>query len=211
MEEWQKWLNEQRAKNTMVVEEIPLRDVQPPWDMQNDGNYRREPPAFFNLEGLKIQAKREVPAWTQPIMKEIGNGAVVLAETSERKYWIAKDSEVVLLSATPEPGNLKEKNHVLLRPTIQASESNLSQAHGGKLPPYAELLEKHSVEWYYLPQDGGRFSEKVNKYGIIRLDSKDEVQIRPESRWFNRYEMRQAFKNGDMTEHLTQVLLLKYL
>ena len=61
--EWQKWLNEQREKSTMIVEEIPLKKVVPPWGMQEDGNYRREPPAYFNFVGVSVsRANREVSA-----------------------------------------------------------------------------------------------------------------------------------------------------
>lgn len=217
METWRDWLKKQREEMTerivfgnvglreqkMTVKEIPLSKVALPWGMQADGNYRREPEAFFNIIGVEIRANREVPAWSQPMLKELGKSVVVIVRTKS-KY---------LIVARQEPGNPANKNYTLIGPTIQASESNLLQKHGGKRPPYAELLDYHKVKFVELPQDGGRFYGKINKYAIITIDSEvaGKITLLPNSKWLNADEIHEAFLQGDVNEHLTQALLLDVL
>jgi hypothetical protein len=200
--EWQKWLNEQRAQSTMTVEKISLANVFEPWGMKEDGNYRREPPAFFNVVGASVQAKREVLAWSQPMLEELGKGYVVLVETEDGR---------VLLTSRQEPGNPPEKNYILLGATLQTSESNLLQKHGGKRPPYAEVLDKYQPRVVEFVQDGGRYIGKRNVYGRIKIKSQDEVQLLANARWFDNSEVREAVIYGEANEHLIQALTLKCL
>lgn len=200
MKDWEKWLNEQRNKNTMTVRGISLASVAPPWGMQTDGNFRREPPGFFNIMGAEIQANREVPAWSQPILQEIGKGIVVLVQDEV--------AEKLLLTIRQEPGNPANKGYILLGPTIQASESNLQQKHGGKRPPFAELLDKYEINYIDFSQDGGRFLEKINKYAILRVKSQKEVNLPPNARWFDLNELSEAVITGEANEHLLQTVAL---
>lgn len=116
-----------------------------------------------------------------------------------------------LLVARQEPGNPADKNYILLDPTIQASESNLLQKHGDKKPPFAELIDEYGEpEWAELPQDGGRFLGKINKYGILRIGSADEVMLPPNARWFASDEITEALLKGEANEHLTQALAVLF-
>lgn len=211
MNEWQKWITGQREANEgMTVEKIPLSEVDDPWGMQSDGNYRREPEGFFNIIGVKIQANREVPFWSQPVLEEIGKGVVVLVKSTTEE-----GIPIFLLTSKPEPGNPENKNFVLLKPTIQASESNMAQVHGGKRPPFAELLDKYgdSVIWIELPQDGGRSLGKVNNYAVMEITTEDakEIVLPPDARWFQIEEIGEALFNGDVNEHLSQALTLEMM
>lgn len=207
---WGIWLESQRETNKMIVEKIPLSEVGDPWGMQPDGNYRQEPRAFFDIVGVNIQAKREVPFWSQPIIKELGKGIVVLVKSKNKEGDL-----IFLLTSKPEPGNPTDKNFVLLKPTIQASESNMARAHSGEKPPFAELLDKYgnSIIWIELPQDGGRSLGKVNKYAVMEITTEDakEIVLPPDARWFRLEEISEALFNGDVNEHLSQALALERL
>jgi oxidase EvaA len=204
---WKDWLADQRKKSEMTVEEISLSEVDDPWGM-HDGNYCREPEGFFNIVGAKIRANREVSDWSQPIMKELGKGVVVLVKSMDKHR-----RTMLLLIARQEPGNPANKNHILLGPTIQASESNMAQVHGGKRPPFAELLDKYgdSIIWIELPQDGGRFFGKVNKYAIMEIatEGTKEIVLSSNASWFYPTEISEALVNGDVNEHLSQALALE--
>ncbi len=207
MNKWENWLANQRKKSGMTVEEISLMSVDKPWGIQETGNYGRIPEAFFNIVGAKIQADREVPAWSQPIIKEFGKGVVALVKSK-----IEEGDTKFLLTARQEPGNSADKSYILLGPTIQASESNMSQAHGGKRPPFAELLDKcgNSVTWTELPQDGGKFLNKTNKYAVVEIIAEEAKKIVLPSnvRWFRESEIQAAFFKGEINEHLLQALML---
>ena len=197
MDEWQKWFDEQVKRSTMKVKQIPLTQVGLPWGMQPDGNYGRSDGAFFQIPGVEIQANREVPSWPQPIVKEVGEGAIVLA--------INENGEVVV-TAKQEPGNPSHLGHTLLAPTVQASLSNLQQAHGGRKPPYAELLngrEKSVV----LPQDGGRFLEKQNAY-FVKTVGTDEIELLPNATVITMKNLATAILGGCANEHLIQAFAL---
>ncbi|TAL46899.1 hypothetical protein EPN87_04075 [archaeon] len=195
--EWQKWLNEQRAQSKMVVEEIPLTSVEPPWGMQIDGNYRREPPGYFNIHGLRIRTSPEAKPWTQPVLAETGKGYIVLVESVS--------DGTTLLRTRQEPGNPASKNYVLLGSTLQTSETNLKSN-----PPYAEILSKYDVRTFDIPQDGNRFYQKVNKYGVLRVPSQKEITLRPDARWFNDSEVYEAVLYGETNEFLLQVLSFRH-
>lgn len=213
---WYGWLLKQREANKeMTVEKIPLSEVEHPWGMQKgeDGAYLyygRSDDTFFRMIGIKVKTdKREVEGgWTQIILEEIGKGVVVLVKSVDEK-----GNPIFLLTSKPEPGNPADKNFVLLKPTIQASESNMAQAHGGKRPPFAELLDKYgdSVIWIEPPQDGGRFLNKVNKYAIIEITIEDmrKIALPPDARWFKLFEIGEALKSNNVNEHLSQALELE--
>jgi len=210
---WRGWLLSQRnANKEMTVEKIPLSEVEYPWGMQKDENgndlyYGRSDGEFFGLVGVRVRTdKREVKGgWTQVMLEEVGKGVVVLVESVNEK-----GDPIFLLTSKPEPGNPADKYFVLLKPTIQASESNMAQAHGGKRPPFAGLLDQYgsSIIWIGLPQDGGRFLGKANKYAIIEIVPEDaeKIALPPDARWFQTDEIVEASKSGDINEHLSQAL-----
>lgn len=203
MDDWRKWLKEQRGRSEMKVREMPLKDVPAPWGMQGSGDYGRSDGQFFKYIGIEISVPkgREVASWMQPMKVEVGPGAVVL---------IVNENDEMLITARMEPGNPAENgfNYVLIGPTIQASKSNLDQAHGGKKPPYSELLNQiKDIAWTGLWQDGGRDFKKLNYYAIIRV-RKDEITLLPDARWFTPNEIAEAITNGDTNEHLSQALAL---
>jgi hypothetical protein len=199
---WREWLAERRAASSMSVEVVPLTDV-PGWGLQDDGScYRRPDRKFFEIVGMQISVprpeQREVVSWGQPAICEVGQGAVVLVETTLG----------FLIQAKAEPGN-DAKGRVLLAPTLQASQSNLDGAHGGPRPPRADLLDNTFPAWTELRQDGGRFFNKVNCYAaIFVVGVGNELQLREDERWFTPAELNEAVLAGEVNEHLTQVFAI---
>jgi len=167
-------------------------------DWEDDGTAILRPAdeAFFKVIGMNIAptGQREVRSWDQPMIQEKGPGAVVLIVNKRGEF---------LLQAKAEPGN-DSPGCVLLAPTLQASLSNLQQAHGGKKPPRSELITE-DTRWIKLLQDGGRFFHKTNHYAVLRVEGKKTVgQLLPDERWFTRRELMEAIRNGCANEHLLQ-------
>lgn len=199
--EWREWLAGERAKSTMSVEEISLAEVKG-WGMQETGaRFGRPDGKFFDLVGVRItNAGREVAVWDQPMLREVGAGAVVLFRLLD----------LFLVAAKAEPGNPRRGGCVMLAPSFQALVSNLEQAHGGKRPPRAEFLDDCAVKWVAFQQDGGRYFGKANRYAIVRVKI-GEITLNPNERWFTRSELCDAFRAGECNEHLAQALLLAVL
>lgn len=208
--DWKEWLAAQRAASQMTATVIPLSEAQP-WGMQDNGaRFGRPDGSFFNLVGAHVVAQREVREWNQPLLRETGEGIVVLVITKAAPA-------LFLIAARQEPGNTTKPGNVLLGPTLQTSLSNLQQTHGGKRPPRAELLDgQEDIKWVEMTMDGGRFIGKVNRYAVVEVDEERiardgdgrEIARTGNERWFDPYELREALLAGDVNEHLAIALLV---
>lgn len=84
----------------------------------------------------------------------------------------------VLFQAKAEPGNIGE---VQLAPTVQATESNYSQHHGGKPQPFLEYFRDKSFNGGVLvhnslqTEQGWRFYKKRNRNIVIEVHKQYEV------------------------------------
>ncbi len=148
---------------------------------------------FFRIAGVEISAPlgREVRSWCQPMIIGDGGGYVALVEQEATRH------HLVRLKA--EPGNIgiqvEGKNtRVLVAPPIQFSRSNLEHNQralrgetdegGHPIRPipmtsivtdgrYATLEDMDF--WERAVEDGGRFYEKVNRYGLIEVTRREEL------------------------------------
>ncbi|MDD4476909.1 MAG: NDP-hexose 2,3-dehydratase family protein [Patescibacteria group bacterium] len=198
-ENWRDWLRKLKMLSTMSVKQISLKEVKG-WGMQKDGEYYgRSDEKFFKIIGVEISAgeeEREMKKWSQPILQEWGVGIVVLI----------KVRNLFLISAKAEPGNMMAGGRIFLAPSIQCSESNLSQVHGGKKTPRVDLLDGlKKIRWHLFPQDGGRYYGKNNKYAVVNVEKVAKLE---NERLFSVEELKEAFLDGCCNEHLSQVFLL---
>ena len=161
-----RWLEYQRAQSGFSAELIGLREVRR-WGPDKQGNIVHESGQFFSIEGVRIQfsAGREVASWDQPIFNQKDGGilAIVCRQVGEQIEF--------LLFAKSEPGNI---GALQLAPSIQATWSNLNRAHGGSLPPLADLLlDDAPVRVVYKAfhnEEGGRFWRKSNSNQLVLLN-----------------------------------------
>ncbi len=194
---WQEWLVFRQAASMMTVARIPLTEVRG-WGMQQAGDFARPDGKFWALKGVQVSlAGREVSTWDQPLIEEYGQGVVVLV--------IDPTQDRFLLRAKAEPGNAA-LGCVALAPTIQCSQSNLTQVHGGKRPPRVELLDGKEIDWIRILQDGGKFYCKLNIYHILYLSHEEVGVLSVDERWFTRREIQEAFLAGVVNSHLAEVL-----
>lgn len=204
---WRVWLAAQRAASTMTVERVPLGVVKD-WGMQEGGTrFGRPDGTFFSLVGAQVtNAGREVKTWGQPLIEEKGEGVVVVFAAEDGDHV----EEKYLVSARAEPGNTGKPGLMLLGPSLQASRSNLEQAHGGKRPPRAELLDNGPVDWVTIAIDGGRNTGKTVRYAVVDVKP-ESITLLPNERWFTRDEIWEALTSGDLSEHLIIALFTAIL
>lgn len=168
------WIANRRSRPCLSARVIPLDELQR-WGIDPEtGNIRHETGRFFTLTGLKVRHRfegREIE-WDQPIIDQPEVGILGI---------LAKRIDGILhfcLQAKEEPGNA---GGMQLSPTVQATYSNYSRAHGGALPPLVGLFispPEGGVLYAKLQtEDGGRFLYKSNRNMIVRLDDAvtDEV------------------------------------
>ncbi len=143
--------------------------------------------SFFSIIGLRYFCNEEFVS-EQPIIlqKEIGYLGIIVKEFDGVLHF--------LMQAKIEPGNV---NFVQLSPTIQATKSNFTRAHGGRLPYYFELFENASESGIVLydqiqSEQGSRFYGKRNRNILLLMEG--DVPEHPNYQWMTLGQIK-AFMN----------------
>lgn len=173
------WYKNLRENCSMDIEEIAVNDLNGWVVDKSKGNICHHTGEFFSIIGLNIKnTTREVAGWMQPIVyqKEMGILGIICSEINGQRHY--------LLHAKAEPGNVEK---LQLSPTLQATYSNLKQAHGGRLPRFAEFFinDGKSKVLYkkWLAEDGGRFYLKSNLNMLVEVDKEDLDNIPEDCIW----------------------------
>lgn len=131
--------------------------------------------SFFSIKGMRRFKNGEFIG-EQPIIvqPEIGYLGIICKEINGVLNF--------LMQAKIEPGNI---NCVQISPTIQATKSNFTRAHGGKLPEYFSYFE-NSANYHVLldqiqSEQAARFYKKRNRNMIMLID--EDVEVLPNFRW----------------------------
>lgn len=214
----------------MEVELCDLADLAPDWQM-SEKELARADRGFFTVSGVRVlrAAGREVTGWAQPMLAYQTAGYVGLIVCK------LAGLDVVLVRLMAEPGNVgvrddaNKNTRVLVCPSIQFSQGNLAQqekAKRGELDkngvpikpvPFADVVvgSHYDVLWQPAPEDGGRFYEKVNNYGLIRVANTEVIQADLEATgvmenysWVSLPVLRDLCRLGLVSGHLRSCMSL---
>ncbi|MDY6981915.1 MAG: NDP-hexose 2,3-dehydratase family protein [Pseudomonadota bacterium] len=186
----QRWLRDLRANCDCSVVRVPFSELDQWYFDEQSGDLKHRSGRFFSIAGLHCTPAWDAAAsWEQPIIlqPEIGILGILTREFDGLRYF--------LMQAKMEPGNV---NLVQLSPTMQATFSNYSQAHNGKLPPYTQyFLDPNArvINSQLQSETGTRFFRKFNRN--VLLDVVDDVAVLPGFRWFTLYEIQQLMAEDD--------------
>lgn len=169
------WLTRRRAEHEVAVTPLPLADTED-WLRTPDAVTHREG-RYFDIVAVDVSShRREVPAWSQPLLEPHGTGIAAL-------FVKRVDGELhALLRSRAEPGFL---DVVELGPTVQCVPENYAQLPEPDRPPYlAEALARRQDARYdvVLSEEGGRFRHAQSHYMIIETDG-DLPAVSDEFRW----------------------------
>ncbi|UMP01390.1 NDP-hexose 2,3-dehydratase family protein [Amycolatopsis sp. EV170708-02-1] len=166
------WIDERREANVFHVGHIPFAELDQ-WGFQGGtGNLVHSSGRFFAIEGLHV-VEHDGPhgdgpyrEWQQPVIKQPEVGILGI---------LAKEFDGVLhflMQAKMEPGN---PNLVQLSPTVQATRSNYTKAHGGsnvKLIEYfappdpdrviVDVLQAEQGSWFFRKSNRNMIVETVD-------------------------------------------------
>lgn len=183
------WLEELRTNNDNLVELIGTRELDKWYIEEGTGNIRHETGRFFSIEGVKVETQgREVRTWQQPIINqpEVGILGIIVTKIDGLYYF--------LMQAKTEPGNI---DGYQLSPTVQATHSNYTKVHGGKLPPFVEVfLDRENPRYRVIfeglqSEEGARFWKKNNLNVILEVDQGQLGEVPPEFRWMTLFQLKQ--------------------
>ena len=178
------WFLEHRASNVLRVRPIPF-DAMDAWSFEpGSRNLVHASGRFFRIEGLRVETNfGDDPHWDQPIINQPEIG--ILGILSKRFGGVLH----FLMQAKAEPGNI---NTLQLSPTVQATRSNYSQVHGGRVPSYLEYFIQAPVERRLVDQlqteQGSRFLKKRNRNLIVEVEG--EVPVLDGFRWLTLGEIK---------------------
>ncbi len=169
-----KWLANQRKTQTLIVKQVSLNKLQK-WNV-NKNEICHVSKKFFRIIGIRIRSNFYKKNWDQPIIYQNEIGILgILKNVKTKKY---------LLQAKVEPGNI---NKIQLSPTVQATKSNYSRIHGGKLIPYLKYFTKKNKNFSLQSEQAFRYFNKKNS-NIISLISKN-IPVGKTFRWFSKKEI----------------------
>jgi oxidase EvaA len=184
------WFQARAKASAFSVRRIPFDEMEQ-WHFESEAqNLVHASGKFFRIEGLRVETNFEnAGQWDQPIINqpEVGILGILSKQFEGVRHF--------LMQAKAEPGNL---NTVQLSPTVQATRSNYSQVHGGRLPSYLEHFVNAPAHRILVDQlqteQGSRFLQKQNRNMIVDVDTDEDVPVLDDFRWLTLGEIKQLQK-----------------
>jgi dTDP-4-dehydro-6-deoxy-alpha-D-glucopyranose 2,3-dehydratase len=181
------WLEEDRLRQTVRVERVPLEALTGWRTDPRTGNIHHDSGKFFSVQGLDVHFPQEpVSRWTQPIIvqHEVGILGILMKEFDDGPHF--------LMQAKVEPGN---RNGVQISPTVQATRSNYTRVHQGKAVPYLDYfrndVERHVVADARQSEQAAWFHRKRNRNMIVSVT--EEIEVLDGFRWMTLAQLHRFF------------------
>ncbi len=178
--------NKRKEINYFNVTQIPFSKLEQ-WTL-DDNSLRHNSGRFFKIEGVRIKTNYgHWHEWDQPIINqhEIGILGIITKVFDNKRYY--------LMQAKMEPGCI---NTLQLSPTVQATKSNFSQVHKGKLPNYLEYFIDRSKSEIIIDQlqseQGGRFLRKRNRNMVVEIE--EDIPILNDFFWLTLDEIKRLMR-----------------
>jgi oxidase EvaA len=165
-EAFMSWFHSRAKAHPFSVKQIPFALLDQWYFKEPSQDLAHISGKFFTVEGLRVSTNfGPVEEWDQPIINqpEIGILGIITKKFGGIRYF--------LMQAKMEPGNV---NMIQLSPTVQATRSNYTRVHKGRLPAYLEYFVDRSKSRYLVDQlqteQGARFLRKRNRNMIVQVD-----------------------------------------
>lgn len=202
-----KWFENKKDEDNFLVNEIPFYKLDQWAFTDKKASLIHASGKFFRIEGIRVQTNfGGQKEWDQPIINqpEIGILGILTKVFNGTLYF--------LMQAKMEPGNV---NILQLSPTVQATKSNFSRVHKGKLPAYLDYFLDSNKSEVLIDQlqteQGARFLRKRNRNIVIRV--KEDVEVLPDFCWLTLGEIKKLleidnFVNMDARSVLSTIPLM---
>jgi dTDP-4-dehydro-6-deoxy-alpha-D-glucopyranose 2,3-dehydratase len=184
MEEFRDWFEKKKTTGNFRVEQIPFSQFDQWFFTPNNERIEHISGKFYKIEGIRVSTDfGRVRSWDQPIINqpEIGILGILTKVFNGTRYF--------LMQVKMEPGNI---NILQLSPTVQATKSNFSKVHKGKLPAYLEYFIDRTRSRVLIDQlqteQGARFLEKRNRNIIIEVE--EDVEVLEDFCWLTLAEIK---------------------
>lgn len=166
----------------------------------DNGSIQNRNKSFFSITGMNyITSNCQIYETPIIIQNEIGFLGIICKVIDGDLYF--------LMQAKIEPGNI---NGVQISPTIQATKSNFTCAHGGKVPLYFEwfnhAVDKAKVIYDQIQSEqGSRFYGKRNRNIIILVD--EDIEVYNNFKWMSLGQIKELLKYDNLVNMDTRTVL----
>ncbi len=188
-EEILRWVDKRNRETHVDIRRIPMEEMGSWYYDSDEGVIRNKQGSFFKVSGFRAYEEERIVS-EQPILIQPENGYLGI---------ICKELDGVLhflMQAKIEPGNV---NKIQLSPTIQATKSNFTQAHGGKRPEYLDYFRESGKYELVLDQlqseQSARFLKKRNRNLMIFV--REDVPVLPTHRWMTLGQIKELMCTRD--------------
>lgn len=193
------WIETLNATTHVSVRECSINESSFWFYDDYSGEVLNRKRSFFSVKGMRMfendEFVKEQPIILQP---EIGYLGIICQEIDGVLNF--------LMQAKIEPGNI---NCVQISPTIQATKSNFTRAHGGKYPAYLEYFERSSRYDVLYDQiqseQAARFYKKRNRNMIMAVS--DPVEVLPNFKWMTLGQIKRLMEIDNLVNMDTRTVL----
>ena len=194
------WVDRRNKTLTVNIEKVDFPKDGFWYLDETDGFIRNRKNTFFQLAGFR-QKKGDEVICEQPVIiqDEIGYLGIICKKINGVMNF--------LMQAKIEPGNV---NVIQISPTIQATKSNFTQAHGGKAPADLELFKEAAQYDIIVDQiqseQSSRFFKKRNRNILIDVGD-TEVDVLDSHKWMTLGQIKELMKYPNLVNMDTRTVL----
>lgn len=194
------WLENRKKTLDVHLDRISLEDCNPWYLDKNEGSIRNEKGSFFKVRGIKAVDSNINKVIEQPIIEQNEIGFLGILCCKHKNTWY------YLMQAKIEPGNV---NVVQLSPTLQATRSNFTRAHGGAEPAFLSYFmnmnSKDIIVDQIQSEQSSRFIKKRNRNVILKVD---ELLKEPDThKWMTLSQIKKMMYLDNMVNMDTRTVL----
>lgn len=191
------WIKDLNEKTEVTIKPSPI-GPDTYWFLEN-GIIRNIKKSFFTISGIRANDGERVREQPIIVQNEVGYLGIVCKKINGVLNF--------LMQAKIEPGNV---NCVQISPTIQATKSNYTRAHGGKTPAYLELFDNPSSNSKIIysqlqSEQSSRFFKKRNRNIIIMIDF--EIEIYPNFKWMTLGQIKKMMEYDNLVNMDTRTVI----
>jgi oxidase EvaA len=197
------WIKSKSSAMKTRIEPIPLERMRSWRFDEASGDIVHESGRFFSIEGIRVETDWGlVSRWEQPIINqpEIGYLGIIAKKIDGILHF--------LMQAKIEPGNI---NRVQLAPTIQATKSNCTRVHQGKVPLFLEYFNGERPVTIRVNQlqseQGARFLRKRNCNMIVEVPEKEPLPVPDDFIWATLGQLKELIRHDNVVNMDTRTVL----
>lgn len=193
-------IKERNSSVHVSVNKIPFDECAPWYYNEHSGMIELPSGGFFRISGLRSVTENAVVEQPIIVQPEIGYLGIIRKPVNGEMHY--------LMQLKTEPGNV---NKIQISPTVQATKSNFTRAHGGLAPPYLEFFtnaKKYKIIADQIQSEqSSRFLGKRNRNIIIELAEDEAVEVLPTHIWMTLRQIKELMRYENLVNMDTRTVI----